>query len=241
MTWPRGLPQCTTLRGSVVACPKLLWVEASPNGDHSTSTSCARAFINALIEDYGQIEVSHLDVWSHEMPAFSRDAVMAKLAHLYRQERNADEQAAWDEVLAHIDHVRAHDVLVVSCPMWNLNIPYPLKQWIDVIAQPLVTFEFDRTGHPVGVLGAGRYLQLILTRSGEYQGHSATMVDFQQPYLEYVFGQMLGYSLAESVVIEPTTTYSPDEHAALRERALLTAASAGRRFATTLDGVATAP
>lgn len=120
--------------------------------------------------------------------------------------------------------------------MWNLNIPYPLKQWIDVIAQPMVTFEFDRTGHPVGVLGAQRHAQLILTRSGEYNGHSATMMDFQQPYLEYVFGRMLGYAVAESVVIEPTTTYTPEAHAALRNQALAAAAAAGVRFAASLHG-----
>lgn len=213
---------------------KLLWVEASPNGPTSMSTECARAFIDALVEEHGAIEVDHLDLWAEPLPVFGREATMAKIALLRRQEHSSDEQSAWSGVLAEIDRVRAHDALVISCPMWNLHIPYPLKQWIDIIVQPLVTFEFDKTGHPAGVLGAGRCAQLILTRSAAYDGINYRMTDFQRPYLECVFGEVLGYTLADAVVVEPTTAYTPEQHAALHERAVGLAGDAGRAFAAQL-------
>ena len=32
------------------------------------------------------------------------------------------------------------DRVLISTPMWNFGIPYKLKQWIDVITQPGLTF-----------------------------------------------------------------------------------------------------
>ena len=35
------------------------------------------------------------------------------------------------------------DRVLISTPMWNFSIPYKLKQWIDLISQPGLTFRFD--------------------------------------------------------------------------------------------------
>lgn len=60
-----------------------------------------------------------------------------------------------------IDRVRRCDRVVVSTPMWNWSIPAPLKNWIDVIVQPLLTFTLDADGGHIGTLGEGRPLHLL--------------------------------------------------------------------------------
>lgn len=61
-------------------------------------------------------------------------------------------------------------------------------------------------------------MQLILTRSSAYDGRHPELQDFQKPYLEYVF-EMLGYRV-DTLVVEPTTRWTPAEREQMRAEAL---------------------
>lgn len=84
--------------------------------------------------------------------------------------------------------------------------------------QPIASFTLNDKGEHVGTLGEGKPLQLILTRSSAYDGRHPELQDFQRPYLEYVFG-MLGYQV-ETLVIEPTTRWTPAEREQMRAEAM---------------------
>ncbi len=208
----------------------VLWVEGSPKGDRSLSSSCARAFLDALGDD---VEVTRLDVWSDDVVAFGREAALAKFGPLFGEPHTPEQEHLWAQVTAQIEQVANHDALVVSSPMWNWSIPHALKAWIDVIVQPLQSFTIDRTGRHVGLLGDGKPAQLVLTRSSAYDGRSPELHDHQEPYLRYLF-EFLGFELAAPVIIEPTTAWTPEEREAIRSDSIDRAAEAGRDFVTRL-------
>lgn len=203
---------------------RTLWLEASPKGEHSLSSAAARAFLDAAGRtSIGSVD--HVDLWSEDVLTFQRDAALAKFAPLLGDSLSPEQQCVWDRVTAEIDRVRGCDRIVVSSPMWNWSVPAPLKNWIDVIVQPLLTFTLDSDGRHVGTLGANRPVHLILTRSSAYDGRHPELQDFQLPYLEYVF-TLLGYRV-DSLVLEPTTRWTPQERELLRQEVLTTARQRG--------------
>ena len=207
---------------------KTLWVEASPKQEHSLSSALTQAFLDAApAAAVGDVE--RFSVWSDEMLVFGRDAAFAKFAPLYGERRTPEQKQIWSDVLAEIDRVRSFDRLVVSSQMWNWHVPHALKAWIDVIVQPMASFTLNERGEHVGTLGQGKPLQLILTRSSAYDGDRADLQDFQRPYLEYVF-TMLGYNV-QTLVFEPTTRWTAEERAQMRDAALERARLAGKNLA----------
>lgn len=83
----------------------------------------------------------------------------------------------------------------------------------------------NERGEHIGTLGAGKPLQLILTRSSAYDGRHPELCDFQRPYLEYVFS-MLGYVVA-ALTVEPTTRWTAGERAQMKSEAIELASRAG--------------
>ncbi|MBE1549576.1 putative NADPH-quinone reductase [Mycobacterium sp. OAS707] len=37
----------------------------------------------------------------------------------------------WQRITTEVERVREFDRIVVSSPIWNWSLPYPLKAWID--------------------------------------------------------------------------------------------------------------
>lgn len=211
-----------------MAAMKTLWVQASPKGEHSLSSALAEAFLQAApVAAVGDVE--RFSVWTDEMVIFGRDAAFAKFAPLYGERRTPEQKQIWSKVLAEIERVRSFDRLVVSSPMWNWHVPHALKAWLDVIVQPMASFTVNEHGEHVGTLGDGKPVQLILTRSSAYDGTRHDLQDFQRPYLEYVF-TMLGYTV-QTLVFEPTTRWTAEERAQMREAALEKARLAGKSLA----------
>lgn len=188
-----------------------LWIEGSPKGDDALSSQLAKAFLEGT-------RYQRLSVWDEDLLRFGRDAAVAKFAPLFGDTVTDRQQDIWQQVLDEIERVRAFDRLVISSPMWNWHIPHALKAWIDIIVQPIASFTLDADGKHVGTLGDGKPAQLILTRSSAYDGRHPELQDFQRPYLEFVFG-MLGYRV-QTLVIEPTTRWTPEERTQMRTEAI---------------------
>lgn len=208
---------------------RILWVEASPKGDDALSSQLAQAYLDAS----GAVDVERFSVWDDDVVEVGRDVAIAKFAKLYGEPVTDEQKATWKRVLAEIERVRSFDRVVVSCPMWNWNVPHALKAWIDVIVQPMASFNLNERGEHVGTLGEGKPLQLILTRSSAYDGRHPELQDFQRPYLEYVFG-MLGYAV-DTLAVEPTTRWTADERAAMRMAAIESARAAAARQLNAVD------
>ena len=188
---------------------QILHIEASPNGERSVSIAMGRAFLDAYAKLHPTDDVRTLNVWTDGVPTFGPEHAAAKFAPLLQQERTAEQASAWLAVEQTIRDFDAADKIVLSCPMWNFSVPHALKNYIDLIVQPGLSFGFDfETGQHLGLL-RDRPVQLLLTRSSTAEGDPH---DFQLPYLTHVLG-FIGLRDVRTVVAEATTR-APDARAA---------------------------
>lgn len=183
--------------------PKLLYIEASPRDLASTSRNAAASLLEALARHHPDVTVDRFDLWRAELPEFSGAMIASKYAALAGRPMNAGEAAAWRQITAMVDRLKAADAVVIATPMWNFGIPYKLKHWIDLIIQPGLTFSFNpETGYAPLLLP--RPTLVILSSAGDYTtGTSRGRPDLATPYLRAALG-FIGLTEITSVAIGPT-------------------------------------
>jgi FMN-dependent NADH-azoreductase len=204
----------------------VLHIQASPMDSLSFSTRVARAFLVAYQGDHPADRVETLDLWVESLPAFDFAAASGKYKVMRGLPHSEEEARAWRRVVETVNRFKSADKVLVSSPMWNFGIPYRLKQYIDVLVQPGLTFSYDpKTGY--SGLVKDRPVQLILARGGEYpQTTPAAGFDHQRPYLELIFG-FIGFTDIRTLVVEPTL--SPGADGKL-EAGIAAAREAAQRF-----------
>jgi len=205
---------------------KILHVKASPRGSESFSCRLAEAFLDALLQIHKDFDVETLDLFEADIPEFRAPAAKAKYAVMGGSEPRDEAEAAWKSVIGAIAHFKSADAYVVSSPMWNFGIPYRLKQYIDVIVQPGVTFSYSPQEGYSGLV-TGKPLVLCLARGGAYgPGSGANAFDLQKSYLETIFG-FIGLTDIQTIIVEPTLEKGPDA----AEAALKKATAKARKLA----------
>lgn len=183
----------------------VLHIVASPRGKQSYSTTVARALLESYRDANPEDTIETLDLFSDEIPPFRTPEAKAKYRVLGGQEVAEDDEAAraWRPVIETIDRFKSADKVVVSSAMWNFSIPYRLKQYIDVIVQPGLTFSYSPESGYTGLV-TGRPAVLVLARGGNYaEGTGFEDYDAQRSYLEQILGFM-GFEDIRTVVIQPT-------------------------------------
>jgi len=206
--------------------PKLLYIESSPRKARSKSINVANSFLDAYKAANPKDEIETLDLWDTSLPEFDGYTIDARYQVLHGQGFDADQEKAWQAVVDVCNHFKSADKYVISVPMWNFGVPYKLKHYIDVIAQPGQTFSFDPTTGYSGLV-TGKPAAVIYARGGAYDGEASGM-DHQKPYVEQILG-FLGFREVHPIVIEPTLA-SPDDVAATENAAIAEA----KRVATVL-------
>ncbi|HIF17763.1 MAG TPA: FMN-dependent NADH-azoreductase [Cycloclasticus sp.] len=181
---------------------KLLYIQASPRGERSSSSDVANSYIEAFKAASNDNTVTTINVWDANLPEFDGERLNAKYSFLHGQNPSDEEAAAWQEIVSLADQFKAADCYLYSVPMWNFSIPYKLKHYIDVITQPGLTFGFDPETGFFGLV-TGKPVTAIYSRGGEYNNPEAKGMDFQKPYLEMSLG-FIGFRDINSVIIEPT-------------------------------------
>lgn len=182
---------------------KLLHIQASPRGDRSASITVARQFIDAYLKTHPGDTVETLDLWKAGLPEFDGATIDAKYAVLHGQNHTSEQAEAWAIVARVAEQFTAADKYVFSLPMWNFGIPYKLKQFIDVIVQPGLTFSFSpETGYKG--LVTGKPVVAIYARGGAYgPGTGMEAYDAQSTYLKQVLG-FIGLTDVKEIFVEPT-------------------------------------
>lgn len=168
--------------------PRLLYIKASPREERSYSIAVADAFVEAWNKAHPDAEVVIKDLFLEDLPTFDGNRLKAKYNVLHGEEHSAEEKAAWDEIVSVIDEFKSFDGYVFAVPMWNFSIPYPLKHYIDILAQPGLTFGLNDQGY-FGML-EGKKAVTVYSSGGEYPaGNPLETFNFQSTYL----GGMLGF------------------------------------------------
>ena len=202
---------------------KLLYIKASPRAE-SFSARVADAFIEKLGQVHEGWEVETLDLFHADLPPFDTPAAKAKYAVLSGGEPSGPDQVAWTKIIEIIDHFKSADAYVIASPMWNFGIPYRLKQYIDILLQPALTFSYSPEEGYRGLV-TGRPVLLALARGGEYTSPDVQPLDMQKPYLETILG-FIGLTDVHSIVVQPTLQGGPET----AEQALAAAADEARNI-----------
>jgi FMN-dependent NADH-azoreductase len=127
---------------------KLLYIQASPRHGSSRSIAVADAYLAALKAKIPDLEVDTIELWDAGLPEFDGNKNEAKLTVFGGGTNEGSQATLWDEITAIATRFTSADRYLFAIPMWNGGIPYKLKQYIDIIHQPGLTFGFaPETGY----------------------------------------------------------------------------------------------
>lgn len=207
----------------------VLHIQASPRGEESFSYRTAQAFLESYRKAHPGDRVRTLDLFGDTVPEFGLAVARGKYRILHGQEQTSAEKQAWRVVEATIADFKQADKYLISSPMWNFSIPYRLKQYIDVIVQPVYTFTYTAAEGYKGLV-TGRPAMLILARGSEYPpGSQAAALDYQRPYLEFIL-RFIGFTDIRTILIEPTLAAGPAAAAEKLAEAVTKARAEAQRF-----------
>jgi FMN-dependent NADH-azoreductase len=166
---------------------KLLHIVAAPRGEDSRTLKVTEAFLKRFKERYPDCDIVELNLFKGSLPSLTLQVIGGKYVLLGGGELSGALKDAWRQVEHHIERFLDADGYLISTPMWNFNIPFVLKHYIDVIIQPKYLFQYTEKG-PEGLV-KNKKMVVITSRGGDY-GPDSTFreYDFQEPYLRTVFG-----------------------------------------------------
>ncbi len=198
---------------------KLLYTQASPRSRRSHCIAVADAFIETYQQKHPDDEVVTLNVFDASIPDFDGLAVQAKYTILHGKSHSEEELQAWKNVEKVIEQFTSADKYVIAVPMWNFNIPYRLKQYIDLIVQPGYTFSYSQDKGYEGLV-VGKPMLAIYARGGQYPaGSEAEVFDLQTKYIELIF-RFMGFEDISSLIVEPTLQGGPEVTELKRQEAV---------------------
>jgi FMN-dependent NADH-azoreductase len=197
---------------------KVLHVAGSPR-TRSRSRRLAESFLDAL----GADDVTTLDVWTTHLPDLGGDTVEGRYRLIHGDPVGPDMAKRWGEIRRVAEHAMAHYLWLISTPTWNFALPYRLKQWIDCIVHPGMTFTNDSSGAVTG-LAAGKTAVLVGAGALDFAGLAQeTALDFQMRYLDTIL-RFIG--IDDVHIVRAAPTFGPDEMVQRAEAQAVTALAA---------------
>jgi FMN-dependent NADH-azoreductase len=201
----------------------LLHLIATPRGEESRTLRVTAAFLEVFRQRHPDWAVDELNLATEPLPSLIQRGVDGRYVLLEGEELYGSLKESWEEVLGHIRRFLSADAYLLSVPMWNFSVPYVLKEYLDVIVQPRLSFRAGEAG--IEGLARGRPLTVITSRGWDYDAPPWRGHDLQEPYLRLIFG-FLGITDIEFIVAQPT-----DLGEKLREQRIREAQEAARALA----------
>jgi len=163
---------------------RILHIISSPRNGQSISIQLGDKVIEKLLQQYPGSTVTVNNVVDNDYDHLSVDHVTGYLspADQHTPEQKAVIKAS-DEA---VEELLAADLVVISLPIYNFNLPSALKAWIDHIIRAGKTFSYA-TGRPEGLLN-GKKAYLAIASSGVYSDGPMKEWDHAEPYLRFILG-----------------------------------------------------
>ena len=182
---------------------RINYIECSPRGERSHSTKIAQAYIEQAKKNIPDLELNHINPWSLNLPEFDGDMLNAKYSVISGTNPSADEVTAWSNVKNIFDEFNNADHYLFSVPMWNFNIPYKLKHYIDIITQPGMSWSYTPEDGYKGLMTDKTATIIYSTGDGYGEGTGFESFDMQKPYVN-LWLTFLGFKKIERVVVDRT-------------------------------------
>jgi FMN-dependent NADH-azoreductase len=182
--------------------PKLLHVACSPRAG-SESAAGAQVFLDHFRKARPDWEIDAMNLWRDALPEFEGELLDAKYARTIGNAFTDSQRDAFAVAERLVLRLALADRVLISTPMWNFSIPYKLKQWLDVIVQPGLTFRFDPARGYLPLL-KDRPTVVILASGGDFvTGMNRGRIDMATPYLREVM-RFIGIVDVRFLPIGPT-------------------------------------
>jgi FMN-dependent NADH-azoreductase len=196
---------------------RLLHIIATPRTGQSNTLRVSEAFVNELRAARTDVTVDVVDLFDYDLPAIAGDNIEAKYTLMVGRPIDKSHEESWRQIESLIAHFLAADAYLITAPMWNFNIPYALKYYIDCIVQPGYLFRYNEVGQVVPMV-SGKRMVCVTSHGGDYSpGSPLQSYNFHEPYLRTVFG-FVGVTDVEFISAQPMDV-TPD----LREAAIAAA------------------
>ena len=182
---------------------KINYIECSPRGERSHSTKIAQAYIEQAKKNIEDLELNHINPWSLNLPEFNGEMLNAKYSVIRGDNPSDDEVSAWSNVKNIFDEFNDADHYLFSVPMWNFNIPYKLKHYIDIVTQPGMSWSYTPEDGYKGLMTDKTATIIYATGDGYSEGTGFESFDMQKPYVN-LWLTFLGFKQIEKVVIDRT-------------------------------------
>ena len=182
---------------------KINYIECSPRGERSHSTKIAQAYIEQAKKNIPDLELNHINPWTLNLPEFDGDMLNAKYSVINGTDPSANEVSAWSNVKNIFDEFNNADHYLFSVPMWNFNIPYKLKHYIDIITQPGMSWSYTPEDGYKGLMTDKTATIIYATGDGYSEGTGFESFDMQKPYVN-LWLTFLGFKKIERVVVDRT-------------------------------------
>ena len=182
---------------------KINYIECSPRGKRSHSTKIAQAYIEQAKKNIPDLELNHINPWTLNLPEFDGDMLNAKYSVISGTDPSANEVSAWSNVKNIFDEFNNADHYLFSVPMWNFNIPYKLKHYIDIITQPGMSWSYTPEDGYKGLMTDKTATIIYATGDGYGEGTGFESFDMQKPYVN-LWLTFLGFKKIERVVVDRT-------------------------------------
>jgi FMN-dependent NADH-azoreductase len=185
------------------AVPKLFHLSCSPRAD-AYSSAGARVFLDGFRKARPDWDIDVMDLWRDHLPEFEGSLLEAKYARTGGQAFTDAQRDAFAAAERIAIRFALGDRVLISTPMWNFSIPYKLKQWIDLIVQPGLTFRFDPAQGYLPLLKDRPTIVILASGSDFVTGMNRGRIDMATPYLREVL-RFVCVSDVRFVPIGPTT------------------------------------
>jgi FMN-dependent NADH-azoreductase len=182
--------------------PKLFHLSCSPRAD-SESGAGARVFLDRFRQARPDWDIDVMNLWKDYLPEFEGYILEAKYSRLGGRAFTDSQRDAFAVAERIAVRFSLADRVLISTPMWNFGIPYKLKQWIDVITQPGLTFGFDAAKGYQPLLKDRPTIVILASGSDFVTGMNRGRIDMATPYLREAL-RFIGINDVRFVPIGPT-------------------------------------
>lgn len=191
---------------------KLLYVKGSPRTNRSRSMGAAEALLTEYRKRNPDVKVDIIDLWQDSLPEFNETAATARYKAFQDIEMSEAENDAWGKVRAFTENFKRFDEYLFAVPMWNFSLPYRVKNFIDIVTQPHLTFEVTETGYK-GLL-ENKKAYVVFSSQGTYDAPELAAIDHCRPYFRLFLG-FIGITDISEINLQGTEDQSDQIKAAI--------------------------
>ncbi len=164
----------------------LLRIDSSSRIEGSHSRALADYVEKRWKEENPEGKVIFRDLVESQLPHIHNSTIVGFYTPMENWSEEAAEATALSDVL--ISELKNADALLISSPLYNLNIPSNLKAYFDQVVRIGHTFGIDENGY-FGLL-ENKTAYVAIVKGGVYKDTVMEQYDFQEPYLKAILGHM---------------------------------------------------